>query len=360
LAAENVDQIITEKASLNDSKTLEPNSEVKFDVLTERILGSLKESTARTYTPGAREFEYFSRQYKPQSGEYAFQGIHDFMRLLQEDRKLDPLEQIVPERIILRDFAAYLADPQRRPDVRALSDKTRADYVRVIQAIGKKCKIPIDLSEIQLPHGNITSGKHPWKIEEFANYLSGMELKYQCLNVCMFQSAMDGDLYSLKYGAIRKEFEAGIVPLAMFPENGYCYRGKTNVQYRTFIGKLGVKLLKEYLKGRELTDESPVFKIAQRSAEAYVARHAETCFGEWKGTNPYRLHGLRDFYRKRVVNVGHIPDPDYAEFMMAHDLGDIAKVYISMSPEEWREIFREYCDPALTFKIPCVEEKEKD
>lgn len=353
LTVKNVDQILTNNTPLASEKTLEPDVFIKFDALTQRILDGLKPSTARTYAPGAREFEHFSRQYKPKSQDYAFSpGIHGFMRFLQDDRKLDPLEQVVPEKEILKAFAVYLADSHRRFDSRELSAKTRSDYVRVIQALGKKCKISIDLSEIELPHGNIASEKYPWTIEEFAKYLSGMELKYQCLNVCMFQSAMDGDLYNLKYGTIRKEFEANIIPLALFPENGYCYRHKTNVKYRTLIGTLGVKLLREYLKGRELADEAPVFKISQRSAEAYVARHAKAFFGEWKGTSPYRLHGLRDFFRKRVVNVGHIPDPNYAEFMMAHNLGDIAKDYISMSVSEWREIYATYCDPVLSFKIP--------
>jgi hypothetical protein len=348
------------------------NGEPVLDELTEIVLKALKPGTQKTYRPAAKEFEHFAAQYKI----YPLTGIHGFLKLLQEDRKLDPLEQKAPENTVLRDFDIYLKNPDRRPDSRQLSDKSCRDYVSVIQAIGKKKNIPINLKNIEISKGNIASEKHAWNLDEFAQYVSRMEFKYQVLNVCMFQSGMDGDLYNLKYGAIKAEFEAGTIPLALFPKDGYCYRGKTNVKYRSFLGTLGVKLLRVYLKERALTenplkvdtqnaqngadsyidlkeltlpDEAFVFDISQRSAQSYVKRHAEDMFGEWQGTNPYRLHSLRDFFRKIVIKAG-VPE-GYAEFMLAHNMKEVAKMYISMAPEEWRDIYR-IAEPVLSFKIP--------
>jgi integrase len=188
-----------------------------------------------------------------------------------------------------------------------------------------------------------------------------MELiKYQALAGCILQSGLSiSDILDRTYGDVHKELEAGTIPLCLAPENSHLFRHKKvgrnkHVKFLSFIGQTAVDLLKEYLSTRgPLTDKDPLFAIDQRTAEDYIARHAEKLYGEYEGMNPWRLHGLRDLFKKRALlsPLKSKEGESYIEYFSAHDLAaDVAKRYDTMTREEWRNIYAE-CQPFLEFTV---------
>ena len=279
-------------------------------------------------------------------------SIYDFLISVDEDNRQSLRTRKHIMKNTLQKFANYLsgeAPKQTRP----WTGKTIGCYFSAVTAyLGEFLEIKVSTKGLNLPSEHVTFEKHPWAISEFTPFVNSMSLlKYQALTVCLFQSGLSlSDLLGRKYGHVKKELQSQVCPLCLAPENEHIYRHKKvgrnkHVKFLSFIAQSGIELLKAYLASRgPLNDDDPLFDVDAGRAEEFVARHAKKLYGPYIGMNPWRLHGLRDFFKKRALlsPLRSREGECYIEYLSAHDLdADIEKRYNSMTREEWRNIYRE-------------------
>ncbi len=143
-------------------------------------------------------------------------------------------------------------------------------------------------------------------------------------------------LLKLKYRHVKKDLEAGILPVHIHVE-AEITKGKY-ADYDTFINEEAVKYLRLYLEQRkrgtkkippeEIEDESPLFRTYQRQVRPLSYKGASEAFSnvrrrallDSKGQRFYeiRIHSLRKFFRTQLTALG-VP-VDYIEYMMGHKL----------------------------------------
>lgn len=294
--------------------------------------------------------------------EFYQKSIWDFLVAVDRDLRRDIENREYLYRRILQQFVCFLEkEGAKETRKRKWTGKTISCYLGDVQAYLSFNGVKISVKkEIRLPADHVTYEKHAWTLFEFANFVSTMKhVKYQAAVTCLFQGGLScGDLLARKYGDVRKELETDIIPLCLAPENRHLHRVKAvgrqskHVEFLTFIGNTGVQLLKKYLATRkELRDDSPLFDFTQQALEDYVARHARKLYGDYEGMNPWRVHGMRDFFKKEALKSGLRSKEGecYVEYFSAHDLAsDIGKRYNTMPREEWRAIYR-ICQPFLEF-----------
>ena len=155
-----------------------------------------------------------------------------------------------------------------------------------------------------------------------------------------------GDLLSLDYGDMKRELEAGKMPLAI---EGY--RHKTGVQLRTFIGRDAIHYLRMYLDGQILRKDSPLFTLlgtekrmtsnAVRKQFRLAAKKLPFIIDEdlEESYNPGRPHSLRSAFRSRLTGK---MDGDLIETFMAHDIGQEKSTYMRLPLDELRELYANY------------------
>jgi len=147
-----------------------------------------------------------------------------------------------------------------------------------------------------------------------------------------------GTLCKLKYGHVRRDLEAGIVPVHMYIE-AEITKGKYN-DYDTFIGEEAVQHLKSYLQLRRngtprggiapetITDESPLIRTKSSDkvkpltpSSVHQIIHnlylkASILKPEKSQHYELRVHSLRKYFRTQMAALG-VPT-DYIEYMMGH------------------------------------------
>ncbi len=352
---ENIKQIEANKIDrVTGEKTLTGNEldPCQFDSYTQRFLSRYTSSTVR------RGITLFQEFYKG--------NIRDFFLSVDEDKHRSVQERRYIEREVLQNFATFLmaeGNKKKRP----WTGKTINCYMGAVQAYFSFYDMPISFKKIDLPPDHVTYEKHSWDLEEFTQFISTMKhLKYQAFTVCLFQSGLScSDLLDRKYGDVKQELEAGIVPVCLAPPNRHIFRHKRvgrnkHVKFLTFIGEAGIRFFKMYLATRDdLTDESPLFDIDEQIVEQYIGRHARKLYGNFEGMNPWRLHGLRDFFKKRALKseLRSKEGECYIEYFSAHDLSeDVEKRYNTMTREEWRDIYK-VCQPFLELTLEIEKKK---
>ncbi|MEM2170072.1 MAG: hypothetical protein QW186_09790 [Candidatus Bathyarchaeia archaeon] len=135
---------------------------------------------------------------------------------------------------------------------------------------------------------------------------------YKSIAASIVQSGLSlSDLLSLKYGDVKEEFEKGITPICLS-----LTRKKTGIFFITFLGIWSIKLLRDYLANRKLSEETPIHEVSSRAVHAYFCKTAQKFAGNFKGRNPYSPHSLRAAFRT-FLSVRKV-DPLYIEFWMGH------------------------------------------
>jgi integrase len=146
-----------------------------------------------------------------------------------------------------------------------------------------------------------------------------------------------GTLVKLTYGHVRKDLEAGIIPVHVHID-ATITKGKYH-SYDTFLGFEAVKCLKAYLDLRRmgtvkippetLNDDSPLMRNECRNkvfpvTSASISKLVHDIFlkagiiekGKAK-RYPVRPHSLRKYFRTQLGAISTIPT-DYIDYMMGH------------------------------------------
>jgi integrase len=152
-----------------------------------------------------------------------------------------------------------------------------------------------------------------------------------------------GTLVGLRYRHVRKDLEAGVVPVHVHAE-AEITKGKYH-DYDTFIGAEAVEYLRAYLEARrkgtrrdrwgmppeELNDESPLIRNDQTKrikpvtpGSIHLAIHklfikAGLIQKRTRRRYELRAHSIRKYFRTQLGSLGTIPT-DYIEYMMGHTI----------------------------------------
>jgi integrase len=149
-----------------------------------------------------------------------------------------------------------------------------------------------------------------------------------------------GTLVKLEYRHVKKDLEAGILPVYIHIE-AEITKGKYQ-DYDTFIGAEAVEYLKAYLETRrngtwymppeEIWDESPLIRNqhlreVRPVSPACIHRLIHKLYAKAglieisKGKRRYRLrpHSIRKFFRTQLGSLGTMPT-DYIDYMMGHTI----------------------------------------
>ena len=182
--------------------------------------------------------------------------------------------------------------------------------------------------------------------EDIKSILDNSTLRDRCFFLMMLESGLRPDtLTSIKYKHIKEDYEAGKVPMKIdLPSE--ILKDRVSARW-TFIGEDGFKVLKEYLKNRELKDEDYLFipsKPGTAKSDSYLGDKAfSSVFGrlatklkmveKTKERKPrqVRLYCLRKHFRNYMTC-----DPSYREYWMGHSIG-VDEHYISRDPERHRQ-----------------------
>jgi integrase len=320
-----------------------------FDAETQRYLAVLKPGTFSHVSRGIELFQefypgYLNKIFPEQYPQPPNVTAKDFLHVVIEDAKRDPLSAVFPERTTLKAFAEYIVE-------RGLVGGTVRRYVGALQSLCRFYKIPISTRYVGLPSGNAVNKKYPWSLEKVGVFITSMKRPiYRCLGTVFLQSGLSQvDVLGFEYLDVKDEFERGIVPLCLDLE-----RQKTSTPHLTFIGAEDVQLIREYLAGQIPKSHDLLFNVSKRSVESYFATHAKKFLGAYEGRNPCCPSSLRTafstFLTDGFVSAGvevHCPET-YSEFWSGRNMTDVRKMYKSKTRDSWRAEYLKYY-PALSF-----------
>lgn len=308
----------------------------------EQFLNNKTHSTKSVYRAGLLTFQEF---YK----EKCKGSIADFLDVLEANKNLGwrQSEDVACE--VVKNYIIWLRDEK------GFSRKTIRVYVASVQQLAKKLRVPFQTNDVGLPVSNPNLKKYCWTLPDVIRFFNLFDSQmYRSLGVMIFQSFIDcSTALSLQYGDIRKELEAGIVPLCLDTE-----RIKTDIPFYTFIGKWGITELKKWLDLREdLTDESPLFPTSKVPVCDYFRKRAEAFLGikfEKDERSPCGTHSLRaggsTLARDNISGtIEQVRASDrYIDFYMGKVVEEQKRVYMSKSKEGWRLTWQKCVEPFVT------------
>jgi site-specific recombinase XerD len=331
-----------------------PKEIEEFEPEIKEYLNLKSAKTAKTYR-GA--FVKFLRYYRSKHG--ANVTFNHFLIRIFEEFKKSPLEQDHIAEKEISGFIDYLKD-------KGLSNNSIRVYFAAIQNYLKYKHIIVSMSFVNVPPPveKSENGKHEWKIEHIKQFVdAASNYRDKALILCMFQSGLAvNEICNLNYGDVKDELEAGILPLCL-----KLVRQKTNVKFKTFFGRDAVKYLKLYLATRKnLIPKSPLFtKQRARGGEmritptiiqqsfSEIAKKLDFIELEKDAYNPARPHSLRAAFNSRLFTV----DETLRKFWMGHNIGAVARAYLTMPTEEMR---KHYMNNEQYLKIEMTSQEEKE
>ncbi len=302
-----------------------------------RFLESKKPSTGVAYEKCLKRFKYFH-----------VAGLKIFIEEIEEEIRLNQgqslTERVRPGEGTIRRFIAW------HKEVGYSNNSTRQG-IAAVQNFLKFYGVTISFDFIELPPARPMKGndKHKWTIEEMRKFVGvARYLRDKTIITICFQSGLGiGDVVDLDYGDVRRGLEKGQLPLML-----QLYRGKTGVEFKTFLGRDSVHQLRAYLKTRgPLRNGDPLFTMLgseQRVSggaidhmlKKYATKldfiHAEDLEN---GYNPARPHSLRTAFRSRLTGK---MDGTLIEFLMGHDIGEEKRTYINMPDSDLSELYMNY------------------
>lgn len=287
--------------------------------------GRESQNTARAYRNALNRFALFYRN----------QGtLEDFIVRVNADSKLDYGGDRVAEKT-LSSFIKSLQDE-------GLSRKATRLYASGVQSLFKYLRVPVTLALTGLPKNSPEVEMYAWKnanrVEQFVSLFD--DIMYQTTATATFQSGLSlADLLSLTYGDIKAEFEDHVSPLALsFTIEG---REKTEVRFRTYVGRWTMNLLTEYLKGKNLEAGARLFSVTPEAIDSAFRTTARKFLGEaWqKGRNPCSPSSLRHGFRTLAIKSEVLKTVEI-EYFMGHELGsNVEAIYLSRDVDDWREVY---------------------
>jgi integrase len=305
---------------------------VTFDEETIEFLDALKPSTRSIYSAGLEAFQAF----------YAQQGtIKDFLDRTEQDQQLPRRERKRVARTTLKGFVEWMKTQT------TFKPKTIRTYVGAVQSLARYLEIDVSTRYTGLPVPNPSSKKYPWTLESVGKFAALMDKPlYKCLVAVFFQSGLGvSDVLALTCEDVKTEYEVGTVPLCLG-----LVRIKTATPHVTFLGKLGVELLHNYLLTRGPLDPADrLFPVSKTAIERLFVRKSKRLKEDHEGLVRCGPHTLRTAFRTLIVDAG-CPET-YAEFFMGHNLtSDIKKIYMSKTRDGWRAEYAKY-EKAVTYSL---------
>jgi len=312
-------------------------SSVALDDSVTRYLETRKPSTGAAYEKCLKRFVLFYG--KP---------FKSFLEYIEEQRKgnLDrPIhEKVRPGEDVIRGFIEWHEEA-------GYSNYSILQAIGAVQNILKYYGIAISFSFIETPPARPMkeNDKHEWTLDQIRQFVEVAEyIRDKAYILFAFQSGLSiGDVLALNYGDIRREFEAGTIPLAIEK-----YREKTNVPIRTFIGRDAVTYLRLYLQSRpDIRPDEPIFTLLgtderatagsiQKKLRNYAEKLSFLYDEDLKnGYNPARPHSLRSAFRSRLTGK---MDGELIEFFMSHELQQSQRTYMNQPLDELREIYANF------------------
>ena len=196
-------------------------SHIILDETEERYLASKKPSTSKAYRSSIRRFKAFY----PQGVAGLIQKIEQDV----EDNKTQPTHlRIRPGEELLRGYVDWHSEV-------GYSNKAVHQAMAALQNALKYYGVTVSLSFVDMPPDRPmkSNKKHEWTLDQIRQFVEAAEyLRDKCFILFAFQSGLSiSDILNINYGDIQREYEEGIMPLAI---RGY--RQKTGSPIRTFIG----------------------------------------------------------------------------------------------------------------------------
>jgi integrase len=326
--------------------------DIELSDVEERYLESKTTSTKETYSYALRRFKKFYPS-----------GLGGFIQEIDKQSKLNeglPFEQRVrPGEQTIREFIKWLEGYNYAP-------KSIRQNLAAIQNALKFYGISMSFEFIELPPSRPLrqNDKHQWSLDHIRDFVKAAEyVRDKAYIMFQFQSGLSvGDITALNYGDIRREYEAGTMPLAI---EGY--RKKSGIPIRTFIGRDALHYLRLYLESRvNLENDSPLFtmlgseeRITVGAIQKQLRKYAEKLDFIYdedleNGYSPVRSHSLRSGFRSRLTGK---MDEQLIEFFMSHDIGESKRTYINQPLDELRKL---YANHEILLAIHRTSEKEKE
>jgi site-specific recombinase XerD len=314
--------------------------DVSLDEVAEKFLSSKKESTSASYRSCLKRFSLFYGK----MGDY----ITEIEKQTHENEGKSLVNRTRPGEDVARNYINWLRD-------NGYSNKAILQSMAALQNCLKFYGITLSWSFIETPPNRPMSQneKYPWTLQEMKQLVDICEyLRDKAMILVAFQSGLGvSDLVALNYGDVRKELEAGTLPLML-----HIFRQKTGVEFRTFLGRDAALMVRQYLKSRgSLADDDPLFTMLgsqERVTKAAFQRQLRALapklpfilntgdLDNGDGTfNPARPHSLRSAFRSRLTGK---MDGTLIEFLLGHNIGEEKKAYLNLPVEELREIYASY------------------
>jgi len=259
------------------------------------------------------------------------------------------------------------------------SPKTAAMYVSAVRSFYSTFDITVRLKgRSRLPKAKVKNPRMKVNNEQVRTLLRHTRSpRDRALILTMFQGGMDvSTLCSLKYRDVREGLENNDHPLKLD-----LYRGKTGVEYYTFLGRNAVEMMKAYTrdlkaKGITFNNGTPLFlKARYRSENDRISTEGITTdlvqkmmreVSKRSGLvdernnghdfNPLSPHALRESFGSIMTNKG-VPDT-IVDFWLGHSIGEMARAYKSVQFKELKRMYLER-EQFLSVTAPSDEIEER-
>ena len=295
-----------------------------------------EKGTGGVYKAGLAAFQKF---YRLRSNRYGGKGetLDDFLDSIEEDLRRPRRQKKRVARRVLGGFVAWLKAEGYAP-------KTVRAYASAVQSFAGYYDLTISTKYVDMPSSNPISDKYPWTLDKVAAFIGMIDdPEIKSIASVIFSSGLSiSDILALIYNDIKREFEAGVVPLCVDLS-----RIKTDTPFMTFIGSWGVSLLRSHLEGKRLRREDPVYTVSHRLIDLQFEELGKKWVGEYKGQNPCRPHSLRAAFKTILREAGM--QHDTVEFFLGHEQPEQERVYNSRTRDGWRRMYARF-EEALTPK----------
>jgi len=272
--------------------------------------------------------------------QYVF-GVHRYCRWMGRSP-----DEIMRESLLdlkaREHYTASLDDFVGDLQAEGLAPGTIANHVKGIKALFRANGVEVTLP-YRLPRRVKYSDRAPTP-EELTRIMDVADLREKVIvSLLALGGFRLGTLARLQYRHVRRDLEAGVVPIHVHVE-AEITKGKYH-DYDTFIGAEAAEYLRVYLETRrkgtrrdrwgmppeELNDESPLIRNGQTRrikpatlGSIHLAIHKLFIKAGLiqKGTlrrYELRAHSIRKYFRTQLGSLGTIPT-DYIEYMMGHTI----------------------------------------
>jgi integrase len=272
--------------------------------------------------------------------QYVF-GVYRYCKWARKGPD-EVLRESLLDRKALKAYVASLDEFIGDLQAADLAPGTISNHVKAVKALYRTNGIELVLP-YRLPRRVKYSDRAPTP-EELTRIMDLADLKEKVIiSMLALGGFRLGTLSKLQYRHVKKDLEAGVVPIHVHVE-AEITKGKYH-DYDTFLGAEAAEYLKVYLETRkkgtrldkwglppeELHDESPLIRDSQTkrvkpvtTGSVHLAIHklfVKTGLIQ-KGTRKrydLRPHSIRKYFRTQLGSLSTIPT-DYVEYMMGHTI----------------------------------------